>query len=224
MANLRKEEARRKAEEEKKKDRKVETEHEGGEGGQGGAPSDPEVKKKRDKVREMMKHAWDNYEKYAWGANELRPISKRGHSASIFGSLSLGATIIDAADTLYIMELMDEYQKARAGSLPVLPLMGRMSCPRLRPTSALLAVSCLYMPSLEILCIKEKLYQLLTSYFLPLTLPQAFPSLWSTPKQAVPGTGAGLRADVPFSLSLDRSIWSLFTSPRSVEIVCIRIR
>lgn len=61
----------------------------------------------------MMKHAWDNYEKYAWGANELRPISKRGHSASIFGSLSLGATIIDAADTLYIMELMDEYKKAR---------------------------------------------------------------------------------------------------------------
>lgn len=60
-----------------------------------------------------MKHAWDNYEKYAWGANELRPISKRGHSASIFGSLSLGATIIDAADTLYVMELMDEYKKAR---------------------------------------------------------------------------------------------------------------
>ena len=61
----------------------------------------------------MMKHAWINYEKYAWGSNELRPISKRGHSASIFGTLSLGATIVDAADTLYIMELMDEYQKAR---------------------------------------------------------------------------------------------------------------
>ena len=61
----------------------------------------------------MMKHAWANYEKYAWGSNELRPISKRGHSASIFGTLNLGATIIDAADTLYMMDLMDEYKKAR---------------------------------------------------------------------------------------------------------------
>ncbi|XP_078339202.1 mannosyl-oligosaccharide 1,2-alpha-mannosidase IA-like [Crassostrea virginica] len=113
LADQLKVEKERKAEEEKAKERKVETEHEGGEGGQGGEPSDPEVRKKRDKVREMMKHAWDNYEKYAWGANELRPISKRGHSASIFGSLSLGATIIDAADTLYVMELMDEYKKAR---------------------------------------------------------------------------------------------------------------
>lgn len=61
MANLRKEEARRKAEEEKEKERKVKTEHEGGEGGQGGAPSDPEVKKKRDKVREVR-----NIERKYW--------------------------------------------------------------------------------------------------------------------------------------------------------------
>ena len=62
---------------------------------------------------QMMKHAWDSYVKYAWGSNELRPISHRGHSASIFGSLSLGATIVDAIDTLYIMELEEEYKKAR---------------------------------------------------------------------------------------------------------------
>ena len=61
----------------------------------------------------MMKHAWDNYVKYAWGANELRPISKKGHSASIFGSLSLGATIVDAVDTLYVMEMDEEYKQAR---------------------------------------------------------------------------------------------------------------
>ena len=62
---------------------------------------------------QMMKHAWDSYVKYAWGSNELRPISRRGHSASIFGSLSLGATIVDAIDTLYIMGLEEEYKKAR---------------------------------------------------------------------------------------------------------------
>ena len=35
---------------------------------------------------QMMKHAWDGYANYAWGKNELRPVTKRGHSASIFGS------------------------------------------------------------------------------------------------------------------------------------------
>jgi mannosyl-oligosaccharide alpha-1,2-mannosidase len=61
----------------------------------------------------MMRHAWSNYVKHAWGSNELRPISKTGHSASIFGTLSLGATIVDALDTLYVMEMMDEYKMAR---------------------------------------------------------------------------------------------------------------
>jgi len=61
----------------------------------------------------MMKHAWDGYAKYSWGANEVRPISLRGHSASIFGSAAMGATIIDAMDTLYIMGMMDEFNKGK---------------------------------------------------------------------------------------------------------------
>ena len=61
----------------------------------------------------MMKHAWDSYAQHAWGANELRPISKRGHSASIFGSSQLGATVVDALDTLYIMGLNEEFKKGR---------------------------------------------------------------------------------------------------------------
>ena len=44
---------------------------------------------------QMMKHAWDGYAAYAWGKNELRPVTKRGHSASIFGSAAMGASIID---------------------------------------------------------------------------------------------------------------------------------
>ena len=62
----------------------------------------------------MTNFAWSNYEKYAWGQNELKPISKVGHSAGIFGSSSsLGATIIDALDTLYIMGNMEAYNKGR---------------------------------------------------------------------------------------------------------------
>ena len=61
----------------------------------------------------MMKHAWDSYVKYAWGQNELRPISHRGHSASIFGNSALGATIVDGLDTLYLMGLKDEFKQGR---------------------------------------------------------------------------------------------------------------
>lgn len=61
----------------------------------------------------MMKHAWDNYVTYAWGKNELKPLSRRGHSGSIFGSAELGMTIIDGLDTLYIMGLTDEYEDGK---------------------------------------------------------------------------------------------------------------
>lgn len=64
-------------------------------------------------VKQMMKFAWDGYRKYAWGSNELRPISKTGHSASIFGAGDMGASIVDAIDTLWIMGLKEEYEEAR---------------------------------------------------------------------------------------------------------------
>nr|XP_051713315.1 mannosyl-oligosaccharide 1,2-alpha-mannosidase IB isoform X4 [Oryctolagus cuniculus]XP_051713316.1 mannosyl-oligosaccharide 1,2-alpha-mannosidase IB isoform X4 [Oryctolagus cuniculus]XP_051713317.1 mannosyl-oligosaccharide 1,2-alpha-mannosidase IB isoform X4 [Oryctolagus cuniculus]XP_051713318.1 mannosyl-oligosaccharide 1,2-alpha-mannosidase IB isoform X4 [Oryctolagus cuniculus]XP_051713319.1 mannosyl-oligosaccharide 1,2-alpha-mannosidase IB isoform X4 [Oryctolagus cuniculus] len=76
----------------------------------GGDPEDNNVKKKREKIKEMMKHAWDNYRAYGWGHNELRPIARKGHSTNIFGSSQMGATIVDALDTLYIMGLHDEFR------------------------------------------------------------------------------------------------------------------
>ncbi|CAH1975273.1 unnamed protein product [Acanthoscelides obtectus] len=79
----------------------------------GGEDPDPAVREKRDKVKEMMKHAWGNYVRYAWGKNELRPVSKRGHSASIFGAMPIGATILDGLDSLYVMGLDTEYKQAR---------------------------------------------------------------------------------------------------------------
>lgn len=60
-----------------------------------------------------MKDSWDNYHVHAWGTNELKPISQRGHTGSVFGSAKLGATIVDAVDTLYIMGMEKEYQQGR---------------------------------------------------------------------------------------------------------------
>lgn len=75
--------------------------------------NDPINTKRREKIKEMMRFGWESYEKYSWGANELRPISRRGHSASIFGNTVLGVTIIDALDTLWLMGMKDEFNKGR---------------------------------------------------------------------------------------------------------------
>lgn len=61
----------------------------------------------------MMQFAWQMYAKYAWGQNELKPLSRRGHSASVFGNTALGATIVDGLDTLYLMGLKDEFKTGR---------------------------------------------------------------------------------------------------------------
>ena len=75
----------------------------------------------------MMKHAWDNYVAYSWGKNELQPISHKGHSSSIFGSGTFGATIVDGLDTLYIMGFMEEFQMGREWIKNNLNLTGSVS-------------------------------------------------------------------------------------------------
>ena len=63
----------------------------------------------------MALFGWSNYEKFAWGENELKPLSRVGHSAGIFGSQAtkLGATIVDGLDTMYLMGFEEEYQRGR---------------------------------------------------------------------------------------------------------------
>ncbi|KAK6118710.1 hypothetical protein DH2020_047515 [Rehmannia glutinosa] len=70
---------------------------------------DPIDLQRREKVKDAMIHAWSSYETYAWGHDELQPQSKNGVDS--FGGL--GATLIDALDTLYIMGLDEQFQKAR---------------------------------------------------------------------------------------------------------------
>lgn len=45
-----------------------------------------------------MKHSWEGYRKYAWGADHLKPITKG--KQNWFG---VGLTILDAMDTLLMM-------------------------------------------------------------------------------------------------------------------------
>ncbi|XP_001357617.3 mannosyl-oligosaccharide alpha-1,2-mannosidase IA [Drosophila pseudoobscura] len=68
---------------------------------------------RRQKIREMMLHAWRNYHRYAWGSNELCPISRRGCLGGVFVNHNLGASVIEGLDTLHIMGFEDEYKQGR---------------------------------------------------------------------------------------------------------------
>src|SRR5438270_10199274 len=63
------------------------------------------------RVRTEFLHSWRAYERYAWGHDELRPISKTPRDW--YGE-SLLMTPVDALDTLILMGFKDEADKARA--------------------------------------------------------------------------------------------------------------
>jgi Glycosyl hydrolase family 47 len=63
------------------------------------------------RVRTEFLHAWNNYERYAWGHDALRPLSKTAHDW--YGEPLL-MTPVDALDTLILMHLDAEAERARS--------------------------------------------------------------------------------------------------------------
>jgi ER degradation enhancer, mannosidase alpha-like 2 len=64
-----------------------------------------------ERVKTELLHAWNNYERYAWGQDALKPLSKTSHD---WYGQSLLMTPVDALDTLIVMKLDTEADKARA--------------------------------------------------------------------------------------------------------------
>lgn len=64
---------------------------------------------RRDAVRNAMKHAWNGYKTYAFGFDELKPIS--GNGDNNWGGM--GVTLVDSLDTLWLMGMKDEFWEAR---------------------------------------------------------------------------------------------------------------
>ena len=59
----------------------------------------PENVRQKAVVDEFL-HAWNNYKKYAWGRDELKPVSNGWTD-----HMGVGLSIVDSLDTLYIMGL-----------------------------------------------------------------------------------------------------------------------
>ena len=72
------------------------------------APEAPAVTAAR--VKAEFLHAWDGYVQYAWGHDELKPLSKTPRD---WYGQSLLMTPVDALDTLVLMGLKDQADQAR---------------------------------------------------------------------------------------------------------------
>ncbi|GAA0652800.1 glycoside hydrolase family 47 protein [Brevundimonas lenta] len=60
-------------------------------------------------VKAQFKWAWDQYVDKAWGKDEINPVSGTAQSFFIEGQ-DLGLSLVEALDTLWIMELDEEFQ------------------------------------------------------------------------------------------------------------------
>jgi len=58
-------------------------------------------------VVDSFRHAWKAYKKYAWGKDELKPVS---HGSNDW--FNLGLTLVDSLDTMWLMGLEEEFQEA----------------------------------------------------------------------------------------------------------------
>ncbi|KAL4975735.1 glycoside hydrolase [Aspergillus desertorum] len=65
---------------------------------------------RREKVRDAFIVSWDGYEQYAWGFDEYHPVTKKGKNMVKGG---MGWQIVDALDTLMIMNLTSRVRHAR---------------------------------------------------------------------------------------------------------------
>jgi mannosidase alpha-like ER degradation enhancer 2 len=63
-----------------------------------------------EKVREAAKHAWKGYKDYAWGADDLKPLTK---TPKTWYKQSMLMTPVDAFDTFWLLGLTTESGEAR---------------------------------------------------------------------------------------------------------------
>ena len=107
----------------------------------GAAPEPPRTPPAVDRValtariRQEMRHCWKSYEKYAWGHDELKPVSRTAHD---WHRASLLMTPVDALDTLLLMGLKDEAARAKGLILEKLSFDKDMSVKNFEVTIRLL--------------------------------------------------------------------------------------
>lgn len=63
---------------------------------------------RRETVKKVFQRCWSSYKAHAWMQDELTPVT--GQARNPFGAW--GATLVDSLDTLWIMEMFDDFEEA----------------------------------------------------------------------------------------------------------------
>uniref|UniRef100_A0A7S3Q0Z8 alpha-1,2-Mannosidase n=1 Tax=Chaetoceros debilis TaxID=122233 RepID=A0A7S3Q0Z8_9STRA len=71
--------------------------------------SDALARERREHIKNAMKHAWNGYRTEAFGFDEVNPLSGGGN----LRWNGLGTTLVDSLDTLWLMDMKDEFYEAR---------------------------------------------------------------------------------------------------------------
>ena len=74
------------------------------------SPLPPDTDEIAKRVRQEFLHAWNGYKQYAWGHDELRPLSKTYRD---WHTVPLYMTPVDSLDTMIIMGLQEEAESTR---------------------------------------------------------------------------------------------------------------
>ena len=72
--------------------------------------TEAQKKEMREKVIEACRHAWQGYKQYAWGYDELQPLTKKGKN---WYKHSLLMTPVDAFDTFVLLGMKEEANEAK---------------------------------------------------------------------------------------------------------------
>lgn len=71
--------------------------------------SDELARERRQAIKAAMNHAWSGYRKWAFGYDELQPVSGKGNMRWS----GVGTTLVDSLDTLWIMGMKEEFYEGR---------------------------------------------------------------------------------------------------------------
>lgn len=72
-------------------------------------PTDPLTFVRQEAVRQAFQHAWSGYDEFAFGKDQLKPMSRTGEK----GLCDMGLTLVDALDTMVVMDLPAPFDKSR---------------------------------------------------------------------------------------------------------------
>ena len=82
--------------------------------GAAGVVNETQAAIRRAAVIEAFQHSWRGYRSYAWGKDELKPLTDSSNDA--WGGF--GVTMVDGLDTAYLLGLQDEFDEAVSEPTP----------------------------------------------------------------------------------------------------------